>query len=83
MCTCTQYYANEEYARQAWFGIIGKIAHLLGPLQEEPPIVGTEDDRQKLEETIRVRRIQVTACEHFRVLIVCCLLSPCSCHGFS
>jgi tetratricopeptide (TPR) repeat protein len=43
----TLYYASEELARQAWHGIISKIVHLLPPLLQPPPIVGTQDERNR------------------------------------
>ena len=42
----TLYYVSEAAARQAWEGIIKKIAHLLTPLRSDPPIVGTADERE-------------------------------------
>jgi len=42
-----QYYASETHATQAWYGIIQKIAHLLGPLTQVAPIVGTREERER------------------------------------
>lgn len=42
----TLYYVSEAAARQAWEGIIKKIAHLLPPLRSDPPIIGTADERE-------------------------------------
>ena len=44
---CSFYYANEECAQQSWFGILKKIVHLLPPLLQSPPIVGTQEERAK------------------------------------
>ena len=46
------YYVSEEAAEQAWFGIIKKIAHLLPPLMEEAPIIGSQEERRRREENI-------------------------------
>ena len=43
----SQFYAGESQAVQAWHGIIKKIAHLISPLMEPPPIIGTHDERAK------------------------------------
>eukprot|EP01035_Chromulina_nebulosa_P026489 gene26489-34685_t len=61
----TLYYATEELAEQAWLGIIKKIAHLLPPLTQPAPIVGTQEERQK-----RVNNMNVSK----RSLIDFCLL---------
>ena len=46
------YYVSEEAAEQAWFGIIKKIAHLLPPLMEEAPIIGSQEERRRREQNI-------------------------------
>jgi tetratricopeptide (TPR) repeat protein len=43
----TLYYISEELAEQAWLGIIKKIAHLLSPLVQPAPIVGTQEERNR------------------------------------
>lgn len=43
----TLYYASEELAEQAWNGIIHKIIHLLPPLLQSAPIVGTQEERNR------------------------------------
>ena len=35
------------FVEQAWYGIIGKIAHLLGPLLAPAPMIGSKDERAK------------------------------------
>ena len=45
--SCTMFFASHELAEQAWHGIIKKISHLLGPLQQQPPIVGTSEERSR------------------------------------
>jgi len=40
-------YVSEELAEQAWNGIIKKIAHLLSPLVQPAPIVGTQEERNR------------------------------------
>ncbi len=44
---CQMFFASYELAEQAWHGIIKKIAHLLGPLQQQPPIIGTSEERSR------------------------------------
>jgi hypothetical protein len=59
-CVCphiTLYYATEEHAEQAWHGIMYKIAPLIGSLRAAPPIIGSEDERQRRENTILVRTV--------------------------
>jgi tetratricopeptide (TPR) repeat protein len=41
------YYGNEASAEQAWHGILNKIDHLLGPLSQPAPIIGTSDERAR------------------------------------
>lgn len=41
------YFANEASAEQAWHGIINKVDHLLGPLSQPAPIIGTSDERAR------------------------------------
>lgn len=53
---CTLYYASEELAEQAWHGIIKKISHLLPPLIEEAPIVGTQEERQRRAKNITLSK---------------------------
>ena len=43
----TIYYASYELAENAWFGIVKKIDHLIAPLKEEAPIVGTQEERAR------------------------------------
>ena len=38
---------HSSLTEQAWYGIIGKIAHLLGPLLAPAPMIGSKDDRIK------------------------------------
>ncbi len=44
---CTLFYSTDELAEQAWHGIIRKISHLLPPLIEEAPIIGTQEERHR------------------------------------
>eukprot|EP01038_Epipyxis_sp_PR26KG_P014480 gene14480-19437_t len=43
----TLHYMSEELADQAWHGIVKKIAHLLGPLMQPTPIIGTQEERTR------------------------------------
>ena len=54
--SCTLFYATEELAEQAWHGIIRKIAHLLPPLTEEAPIVGTQEERNRRAKNITLSK---------------------------
>lgn len=57
------YYASEEYAEQAWFGIIKKIAHLLPPLMIPVPVVGTQEERfRRANNLIASKRLLVDFC---------------------
>ena len=47
------YYSTDELAEQAWFGIIKKIDHLLAPLIQPAPIVGTSEERAKRAEATK------------------------------
>ena len=47
------YYATDEMAEQAWFGIVKKIDHLLAPLMQPAPIVGTSEERAKRAEATK------------------------------
>lgn len=49
---CTLYYASESHALQAWNGIIRKIAHLIGPLLGEAPVIGTSEERNRRAKNI-------------------------------
>ena len=53
---CSLYYANEATAEQAWNGIVRKIAHLLAPLIEPPPMIGTHDERSKRVKNINLSK---------------------------
>ena len=53
---CSFYYANEECAQQAWFGILKKIVHLLPPLLQSPPIVGTQEERAKRSKALLLNK---------------------------
>ena len=48
---CTLNYASDELAESAWFGIMKKIAHLLAPLIQDAPIVGTAEERERRART--------------------------------
>lgn len=48
---CTMFYASEELAEQSWFGIMKKISHLLAPLVQAAPIVGTAEERDRRAKT--------------------------------
>lgn len=43
----TLFYVSDELAEQAWLGIIKKIAHLISPLVQPAPVVGTQDERNR------------------------------------
>lgn len=60
----TLYYASREHAEQAWYGIIHKIAPLLGSLRESQAIVGSEEDRAKREYALEMsKRALITPCQ--------------------
>lgn len=61
LCSC-QYYATVEHASNAWFGIIHKIAPLLGPLRAPPPIVGSDEDRARRSQAVKVSFIAGCTC---------------------
>ncbi len=57
------YYTNDEMAEQAWFGIIKKIDHLLAPLRQPAPIVGTSEERaRRSAATIASKRSLIEFC---------------------
>jgi tetratricopeptide (TPR) repeat protein len=41
------FYASEELAESAWFGIMKKVSHLVAPLIADAPIVGTSEERER------------------------------------
>lgn len=53
---CTLYYATESHAEQAWHGIIKKVSHLLAPLLNTPPIIGTKDERARRAKNIALSK---------------------------
>jgi tetratricopeptide (TPR) repeat protein len=52
VCAFLCSYVSEELAEQAWQGIIKKIAHLLSPLIQPAPIVGTQEERNRRSNNI-------------------------------
>lgn len=50
------FYASREIAEQAWFGIMSKIGHLIGPLQMDAPLVGTSEERARREKSIEATK---------------------------
>ncbi|CAM9293746.1 unnamed protein product [Chrysoparadoxa australica] len=66
-CVCehiTLCYASEEHAEQAWYGIIHKIAPLLGPLRSPPTVIGSEADRLKRDYIIQMsKRALIDLCK--------------------
>jgi tetratricopeptide (TPR) repeat protein len=60
----TLYYATRSHAEQAWQGIVGLIAPLLGPLQAGAAAVGSQEDRAKREYTVnRSKRTLIELCQ--------------------
>lgn len=56
-------YLNEDLAEQAWHGIIKKIIHLLSPLLQPLPMVGTQEERhRRTTNTILSKRSLVEYC---------------------
>lgn len=56
-------YLNEDLADQAWHGIVRKIAHLLSPLLQPIPLVGTQEERnRRLTNTTLSKRSLVEYC---------------------
>lgn len=53
---CSLYYATESHAEQAWHGIIKKISHLIAPLLNSPPIIGTKDERARRSKNISLSK---------------------------
>lgn len=53
---CTLLYANEQVAEQSWFGIIQKIAHLMAPLMQAAPMIGTADERAKRSKNVDISK---------------------------
>ena len=51
-----QFYGSELLAEQAWYGIIQKIAHLLAPLMQPPPMIGTREERAKRASNIVISK---------------------------
>jgi tetratricopeptide (TPR) repeat protein len=48
----TLFYASEELAESAWFGIMKKVSHLVAPLIVDAPIVGTSEERERRKSAI-------------------------------
>lgn len=68
---CTLYYATESHAEQAWHGIIKKVSHLIAPLLNTPPIVGTKDERARRSRNIALSKkslIDFCLCESRNLL---------------
>lgn len=56
-------YTNEDLAEQAWQGIIKKISHLLSPLLQPLPMVGTQEERnRRATNTILSKRSLIEYC---------------------
>lgn len=56
-------YLNEDLAEQAWQGIIKKIAHLLSPLINPSPMVGTQEERtRRATNTVLSKRSLIEFC---------------------
>jgi len=56
-------YVNEELADQAWHGIVKKVAHLLSPLLQPLPMVGTQEERnRRATNTVLSKRSLVEYC---------------------
>ncbi len=54
---------NEDLAEQAWQGIIKKISHLLSPLMQPLPMVGTQEERsRRANNTILSKKSLVEYC---------------------
>ena len=43
----TLHFSTSELAKQAWDGILCKIAHVLGPMLSAPPLMGSEEERNR------------------------------------
>lgn len=58
------FYASKEHAEQAWYGIMNKIAPLVGPLRANADVIGSEEDRAKREYTLTLsKKAVVEVCE--------------------
>jgi tetratricopeptide (TPR) repeat protein len=56
-------YLNEDLAEQAWHGVIKKIVHLLSPLLQPLPMVGTQEERnRRTTNTVLSKRSLVEYC---------------------
>lgn len=53
---CTLFYATESHAEQAWHGIVKKVSHLIAPLLNTPPIIGTKDERARRTNNIALSK---------------------------
>ena len=53
---CSIFYSNEQVAEQAWYGIIQKIAHLIAPLRQDAPMIGTADERSKRNKNVALSK---------------------------
>ena len=43
----TLFFGSRHDAEIAWSGILYKIAPLLGPIRSNPPVIGSEEERQR------------------------------------
>ena len=47
----TLFFATREDALSSWEGIMYKLCPLLGPLRDEPEVIGSEEDRKRRKRT--------------------------------
>ena len=52
----TLYFGSRHDAELAWAGILYKIAPLLGPIRSNPPVIGSEEERQRRQYTLDVSK---------------------------
>ena len=52
----TLFFGSRHDAEIAWSGILYKIAPLLGPIRSNPPVIGSEEERQRRKYTLDVSK---------------------------
>ena len=64
----TLFFATREDALSSWEGIMYKLCPLLGPLRDEPEVIGSEEDRKRRKNVRHERQIDITSEESSKLL---------------
>ena len=57
----TLHFASAEIAKQAWDGVLCRVAHVIGPILAPPALMGSEEERDRRQQAAHASKLALIA----------------------